>query len=348
MSEITVAGMSDQRRWDTFVLSRDDAGPYHLYAWKQAIEAAYGHKTYYLIFKAAGQDIQGVLPLVFVKPPLIKGTLVSLPFCDYGGILATGDEVKRALHDAATELSEKLSSRLELRSKVSEPVLQGSSRLGVLSHKVRMVLDLPQNSDILWKSFNTKLRTKIRKPQNEGFEFRLGSAELIEDFYEVFCINMRDLGSPVHSKLWINKVVQEYSDKAHVGVVYTGNKPVAGGIILNCRDTVTNPWASALNEYSKMRPNTLLYWGFLKYASDNGFKRFDFGRSTPGEGTYVFKEQWGANPEPLSWYGEGLVDLAQTEITSGKARILIEKAWSKLPQRLVDVLGPAVRRYITL
>jgi FemAB-related protein (PEP-CTERM system-associated) len=348
MPTVKIADSHDKRRWDDYVISQADAGPYHLFAWKEAIESAYGHRAFYLIAEDNKGIVQGVLPLFLVKPPFLKGTLVSLPFCDYGGILALGDEVKNALLLSATELAVKLGSRLELRSKIAEPVLQGSSQLGVLLHKVRMVLDLPENSDILWKSFHTKLRTKIRKPQNEGFEFRLGSAEIIRDFYEVFRVNMRDLGSPVHSKLWIDKVVQSYGDKAHVGVVYTGDKPVAGGIILNCRDTVTNPWASALNEYSKMRPNTLLYWGFLKYASDNGFKRFDFGRSTPGEGTYIFKEQWGATPEPLSWYGEGFVDLAQTAATSGKARILIEKAWAKLPQKTVDTLGPLVRKYITL
>jgi hypothetical protein len=45
----------------------------------------------------------------------------------------------------------------------------------------------------------------------------------------------------------------------------------------------------------------LLYWTKLEYACDNGNKTFDFGRSTPGEGTYRFKPQWGAKPQPLHW-----------------------------------------------
>ena len=46
----------------------------------------------------------------------------------------------------------------------------------------------------------------------------------------------------------------------------------------------------------------LLYWTFLAFAADNGYGQFDFGRSTPGEGTYRFKSQWGAEPHQLYWY----------------------------------------------
>lgn len=46
----------------------------------------------------------------------------------------------------------------------------------------------------------------------------------------------------------------------------------------------------------------LLYWAMLEYACDQGYRQFDFGRSTPGEGTCRFKEQWGAKSHQLYWY----------------------------------------------
>jgi hypothetical protein len=42
--KIKLAEDSDQKRWDEFILSHPKASPYHLFAWKKAIEAAYGHK----------------------------------------------------------------------------------------------------------------------------------------------------------------------------------------------------------------------------------------------------------------------------------------------------------------
>ena len=47
--KIRLAEEADQERWDEFILSHPKASPYHLFAWKKAIEAAYGHKTYYLL-----------------------------------------------------------------------------------------------------------------------------------------------------------------------------------------------------------------------------------------------------------------------------------------------------------
>ncbi len=44
-----IASENDKALWDNYVIEHKDASPYHLYAWKQAVEAAYGHKGYYII-----------------------------------------------------------------------------------------------------------------------------------------------------------------------------------------------------------------------------------------------------------------------------------------------------------
>jgi len=347
MATVKTAESPDKRRWDDYVISKVYAGPYHLFAWKEAVETAYGHHAIYLIAEDSSGHVQGVLPLVLVKPPFMRATLVSLPFCDYGGILAEDDEAKDVLLQTAVELSRKHKAQLELRLKTPEAMVQSLPSLSVTSHKVRMVLDLPGNSENLWGIFKSKLRSQIKRPQNDGLEFVLGSFDLVDDFYKVFSVNMHDLGSPVHSRTWIKAVINSFADKTHIGIVYTGRRPIAGGIILECNNSVSLPWASALNEYSRSSPNMLLYWGFLRYASDNGFRHFDLGRSTPGEGTYRFKEQWGALPEPLFWYGEGLSNPSDHDV-AGKIRPMIEKTWARIPQKVTDTLGPMVRRFITL
>ena len=45
------------------------------------------------------------------------------------------------------------------------------------------------------------------------------SLELLDDFYDVFLINMRDLGSPVHSKKLMKNVLEEFPDKARIVIV---------------------------------------------------------------------------------------------------------------------------------
>jgi FemAB-related protein (PEP-CTERM system-associated) len=348
MKNISLINDSQNRIWDEFILSSNIAGPYMLYAWGQAARKAYGHKAFNIMSFGPDGKADGALPLVFIKPPFLKGLLVSLPFCDYGGIISSNDETADGLAGFASELASSLGAELEIRSKSEIPALKEKYGMGVISHKVRMKLELPQSSHMLWEGFKSKLRSQIKKPRKEGLVFRLGGIELLDDFYDVFRINMHDLGSPVHSKKWISSVLELMGNKARTGIVYRDEEAIGGGIILACGDTITIPWASTLAEYNSLSPNMMLYWGFLEYASDNGFRFFDFGRSTPGEGTYKFKEQWGAKPEPLFWYGKGFKDETDGMAFSGHLRKKAEEAWSKLPQKLADFLGPVLRRYISL
>jgi len=345
---VHIASLDDRERWDAFVLSHKDAGPYHLFAWGRAVQSAYRHRLFYLIAEEDNRSVCGVLPLIRVKPPCLPGRIVSLPFCDYGGVLAHDVETAKQLIRYACSLASGLRCALEIRSKSLEPALKSEGGLGMFTHKSRMVLELPENSDILWNVFKSKLRSQIRRPQKDGLEFVLGGQSLVDEFYQVFCANMRELGSPVHSRSWIHDLIAAFGERSRVGVVYRGTTPVAGGIIVTCRGTMTLPWASSLSSHSKSSPNMLLYWGLLKYASDNGYRVFDFGRSTPGEGTYKFKAQWGALPSPLYWYGTGFSSQEPTAMADSRVRKAIEGIWARLPQRVADAVGPVVRRYITL
>ena len=348
MINVRLANHLDNKKWDDYVLAHENAGPYHLFAWKKAIEAEYGHSTYYFIAQDKDGNTTGVLPLVNVKPPLCKATLVSQPFCDYGGILASNEESAKLLLENAIELARLINAKIEIRCTEQEIFLDSSLALNPVSNKTRMILELPDTSAQLWDSFKSKLRSQIRRPQKDGLNFELGTFDKIEDFYQVFCHNMRDLGSPVHAKSFIKAVIKEFSENIKVGVVYKDRVPLAAGIILMCGKTVSIPWASSLREYNRFSPNMLLYWEFLEYACEKDFSHFDFGRSTPGEGTYKFKEQWGAQPRPLYWYKEGSPHRKKTELTDGKARELIEKVWAKIPLSIVNYLGPSLRKYITL
>ena len=217
------------------------------------------------------------------------------------------------------------------------------------SHKVRMLLELPESSAVLMKSFKSKLRSQIKKPLKEGLKNKIGGLELLDDFYHVFLKNMRDLGSPVHSKKLIRNVIESFPENAKIVVIYQDNQPLACSVIVGFKDTLENPWASALRQYSRLSPSMLLYWSMLEYASDNGFKYFDFGRSSPDEGTYKFKQQWGASPSPLYWYYISLNGQPINKDTSEKSKF--EKAinyWKKLPVPVTRIIGPMIRKYIGL
>jgi len=319
----------------------------------------------------------GILPLIHLKHFIFGNSLISVPFFDMGGILADDKETEKALLSEAVKLGKKqkaetielrhpqpltwLANNSQLTAKISkkesgidfEPSAMSdqlpSISCATRSHKVRMLLILPENSEALMKSFKSKLRSQVKKPIKEGLRSKVGGLELLDDFYKVFSINMRDLGSPLHSKKLIKHVLEGFSQKARIVLVYKGSEPLACSIIVGFNDTLENPWASALRQYSRFSPNMLLYWTMLEYACNNGYKYFDFGRSTPGEGTYKFKKQWGAKPEPLHWHFISLNGQPITEDTSEKSKF--DKAiqyWQKLPVPVTKFFGPMIRKHIGL
>jgi FemAB-related protein (PEP-CTERM system-associated) len=282
-----------------------------------------------------------------------------MPFFDMGGVLADTSAAEKHLLDHALSLAQDLGARsLELRHTVELASLSGQDGFQTgfngkpvqcrkRSHKVRMLLDLPGSSDALMKSFKSKLRSQINRPIKDGLKVKSGGAELVNEFYEVFLENMRDLGSPVHSKIMIQNVLAEFPDQSRIFVVHKDRMPLAAALTIGFKGVVENPWASALRRYGNLSPNMLLYWGMLEHAVQNGFTLFDFGRSTPGEGTFKFKEQWGANPEPLHWHYLNAENFNGGDIDVGRLSVAAA-VWKRLPVRVTKVFGPPIRKYISL
>lgn len=343
---IRVAQNSDQQAWDAYVRQHPRGLAYHQFAWKQAVETAYRLEACYLLAEENGH-VTGVLPLVLFCSLLLKKRYVSLPFCDLGGALADNPVVAARLIKHAVALAgQKRVAEIELRTQgdPGDP-LQASDE----NAKVRMVLALPASSDELLAGLRAKVRSQVKKPLRDGLTARIGGLKLLDDFYAVFVHNMRDLGSPVHSRAWIQAIVEHYGPQARVTVVYTGaGKAAAAGILLLHPAAASNPWASALRAYKQLNPNMLLYWTMLAHATDNGYPWFDFGRSTRGSGTYRFKQQWGAVESPLLWT-EAVRDQALAgSAAPSRIRMIAEGVWRRLPLGLTASLGPLVRRHIPL
>ncbi len=353
---ITLAGPADKENWNAYVLNHPQGIAYQLFAWKEAAEKAYGFKGIYLI-SGNGNKISGILPLIRVNLPFASGSLVSLPYCDAGGPLADSPDIEHQLISEALNLARTMGIRsVSLRSTNPLAGLEPDRTLN--KNKVRMLLRLPDNSEKLLASFKAKLRSQVKKPFKDGLTVQSGGLELLDDFYRLFSENMRDLGSPVHSRSWIKEILYRFKNKAVLFIVKMPDQtPAAGGILLCHPRAVSVPWASSLRRFNSWNPNMMLYWAFLKFAADNHYPLFDFGRSTPGEGTFGFKKQWGANPSPLHWADfqtdinqtHKLQPLTKTGISEvSDKRKLAESIIMKMPFPVFKVFGKMTRKYISL
>jgi FemAB-related protein (PEP-CTERM system-associated) len=347
--KVKLADDSDQKRWDDFVLAHPESSPYHLFAWKKAVESAYCHKCQFFIAEHQS-DILGILPLTHIRFSFFVDEVVSLPFCDIGGCLSKNEKSREILFKKVASLFKNgKTKKIQIRSEISESDASYSGLHQLSNQKVRMLLNLPNSSNVLFDRFKSKLRSQIRKAEKNDITFRWGNATDIDEAYRVFSINMHELGSPVHSKSFLAAVLSHFGKRAKLGLVEFQENIVGMGVILLGSIGVSIPWASTLRAYNRLSPNMLLYWNFLKFASDNGFSIFDFGRSTENEGTYKFKKQWGTEPVPLVWY-ESIDKRSKNEIsnpTSGN-RDLLAAAWRKMPLPLANAIGPYFRKYISL
>jgi len=97
---------TEAAEWDAFVRTSAEGTPFHLTAWKGAVEESFGHRSHYLMAKRAGA-IEGVLPLFEVSGWRGGRSLISVPYGVYGGICAATDEARLALLEAAEMLAQR-------------------------------------------------------------------------------------------------------------------------------------------------------------------------------------------------------------------------------------------------
>jgi FemAB-related protein (PEP-CTERM system-associated) len=326
--------------WDAFVASRPDATAYHQWRWRDVFVRAFGHDTAYLAARD-GQTICGVLPLVLFRSAVFGRFAVSLPYVNYGGVLAADESVRRALLGEAERIAaDRGLTHVELRhTDTCFPELPSKR------HKVAMTLELAADASKAWEAVDRKVRNQVRKAEKSGLTVESGGAELVEGFYSVFARNMRDLGTPVYDRRFFSEVLRQFPDEARVFLVRHTSGVVAAGISYRYRNTVENPWASSLKEFRTLSPNMLLYWHMIRDAVERGARVFDFGRSTPGEGTFKFKEQWGAKPRPVCWEYRLLAgaNLPDQSPKNPKFRAAIA-IWKRMPLGLATRLGPHLVR----
>jgi serine/alanine adding enzyme len=326
--------------WDAFVQAHANSTHYHLWGWKRVVEQSFGWPTFYL---AALQDgaLHGVLPLVWQKSLLFGSFFTSVPYVNAGGILADRPEVERALLNEAARLAgDSGASYLELRHR-QEHLLDLTTR----TVKITLVRPVEADSEKMLADLDKKVRADVRKSMKSGFHSEFGHKELLDAFYRVFALNMRDLGTPVYSKAFFDNVLKTFPDSTHICGVLSGDTPVASSLLIGHKESIEAVWSSSVRRYLALKPNMFLYWNLLCFSGRQGYKLFDFGRSSVGSGTHRFKQQWGTREVQLYWqyWTRDGRPLPELNPHNPKYRAAIW-AWQRMPLWLSNTIGPRIVR----
>jgi serine/alanine adding enzyme len=92
-------------QWDQYIYESPSASLYHVTGWKRVIEKTFGHPTFYL-YAFQDDQIVGILPLVYLKSFLFGKFFVSLPYFNYGGLVAEREDVRQRLRDEAITIAQ--------------------------------------------------------------------------------------------------------------------------------------------------------------------------------------------------------------------------------------------------
>jgi FemAB-related protein (PEP-CTERM system-associated) len=315
-------------------------------SWSQLVEKIYGYATHRFEATEHG-NVTGILTLTEVKHPIFGNYLATSPFGSFGGFAFSSIEARDALLLEAKKLAE--------ATKVDYAVLRlmGEGSVSPAPWKQNPIystylIDLPSDPEDLMKTFGSQHRKHTRQALRKGFNVRFGRLELLDEAYEALAHSMHELGSPYHSKKYLQTMASLLGENLEFVVIKDANGALAGSAVLAYHGgAATNLHANILRNFRSEYAGECLYWNILEHYCRKRIEVCDMGRSLNGSGNETFKFKWRPRKVPLAyWYylpkGGDIPELNQK---SPKFQLAIW-LWKRLPAFAVRMLGPQLIRGI--
>jgi len=329
----------DDARWDRFVDACPDATFFHRAGWREILENVFHHRCHYLLAERGGA-VCGVLPLAEVRSRLFGHSLVSLPFCVYGGPVATDTAARNALIDTAVSLGQLLHvEHLELRNRAEMRADWPRQDLYVTFRK-----PLHPNVEANMKAIPRKQRAMVRKGISHRLRSEIDSSA--GRFFRLYADNVHRHGTPPLAKRYFSRLKEVFGDACEfLTVVDAAGVPVSGVLSFYFRDEVLPYYAGDTAQARNLAANDFKYWELMRRACDRSVRMFDFGRSKRDTGAHDFKRNWGFEPTPLAYeYRLYRRDgVPQNNPLNPRYRAFIA-LWRKLPIPVANALGPLIVR----
>lgn len=344
----------EDARWDAFVSRHPQGTFFHLSGWARVVQETFKHKAYPLVVEQ-GRRWLGLLPLFLARSPFLGRNLVSLPYAVYGGMLTESDAAQQALLEQAGVLGRELKvGYVEFRNLDARAGDRPRSDLYVTFR-----CELPEDPAEVMSRVPKKARAEIRRARAPlaaagdntppGYGIVVTPDGSVDELFDLFAENKRRLGSPTLPKRWFQGLVDEFGKAV---VIHRAVDPMGrtlAAVMSFCfRDTVYAYHSGSLTGVNDTGVNNLIYCAIMEWAVEQGYTRFDFGRSRVDSGPAKFKKHMGFVAEPLHYeyllIGEG-AKLPQFHPSNPKLD-LPRRVWSRLPMVVTSVLGGRLSRYL--
>ncbi|MGK2941389.1 MAG: FemAB family XrtA/PEP-CTERM system-associated protein [Immundisolibacter sp.] len=324
--------------WNAFVEACPEATFFHRSGWKRVLEQAFGLRTHFLCALSNGR-IEGVLPLAEVRSVLFGSSLVSLPFCVYGGLAVSSESAGLALDQAAQELAQSLRvGHLEYRN-----LAPRHPHWPTRSGYVTFCKQIDADPDVNMEAIPRKQRRMVRQGMKAGLVSELDAGN--DRFFSAYSWNVHRLGTPVFGRRYFDTVREVFGEDCQVLTVSHHGETVASVMSFFFRDQVLPYYGGGFASAREYAAYDFMYWEVMRRAAEQGCRRYDFGRSKLDSGSYSFKKNWGFEPQPLHYECKLIRARAvpQNNPQNPRYQRLI-KLWQRLPLPVANILGPYLSR----
>jgi hypothetical protein len=330
--------------WDDLLYTNTQATFFHTYAWMRTLLESYKYSVRYFTSITDGM-LDGLFPVMGVKSFLTGRRGVILPFSDICEPIANDSVIFNDLfHDVIDYGHKEKWDYLEIRG--DRNFLENKpSYIDHYNH----ILDLNKDIKTIFNNFTSATKRNIRKAESCNLRYHIDyTLESVKQFYQLHCYTRRKHGLvPQPWKFFEN--FYKYIIKTEKGVVATAyyqNKLAASSIFVLYRDQITYKYGTSDSFYLCTRPNNFIIWNTIKWACENKFKIFDFGRTEPDNpGLLRYKRNWGATEKIIRYFkynfsNDRFID-SLTEIPS------ISYKFSKhLPICFLKIIGQILYRHM--
>ena len=295
-------------RWNSFVLNHPYGSIYQHSSWLSVIAHSYRHiKPISFILESNSSDIHAAAPCCIVMSRLTGKRLVSLPFSSFSDPLTNDFEDFRRLFEELIKEMHRLScDYFELRQFRNASVQDDERLCKYIQHKIH-ILEIGEGFENIRKKFHKDCIVRsVRKAEKAHVIIEpCESEEGLREFYYIHAVTRKRLGFPIQPYIFFKNMwnIMKQGNFITILLAKLRGKTIAGIVLFKFKDMVSFEHGASLQEYLHTRPNHLLIWRSIEMACSEGFRYFNFGKTTKNnKGLLDFKTRWGAQMFDIPYF----------------------------------------------
>ncbi len=288
--------------WLKLISKQPDVYIFHHPSWIEFLAECYGFTPYLLVLRTEDGRLRGGLPIIEINSWLTGHRVISLPFSDFCPPLFVDETAGIELVNALAAWRKQNNwAQLQVRWPL---VAQAGLYPGESFYQ--HFTKLARDADHVFRTFNkSQTQRHIHQAEKLGVTIRQGKSwEDVSLFYDLHIQTRRRQGVPVQPMrffriLWERLISQGLG---FVLLAYHERQLLAGAIFLHYNKTITYKFGASYAGYWKFRPNDLIFWYAIRWACENGYQVFDWGRTDlENDGLRNFKRGWGSEERLLHY-----------------------------------------------